>query len=490
MKEKNKNMIKGIKITTIVLLIVLISMIGFFGIYAKNKNTISNTVKDYTYAMDLEGARNIKLQLNTSSKEVIKDSEGKIIESATDEEIEKNGYVKEQVPNNSEDAKTEENYKKVKTIIEKRLEKLDVRQYNISLNSKTGEMNIQIPEDANTDRVVGQLNTVGKFEIIDSETNEVLMTNDDIKSSDVLYNTTSTGTGVYLEIAFNKDGKNKIEEISKTYVKSEDDNTNTENNTTTENETTEEATAENETTEETTTTEKKITMKIDDQEIMSTSFEEPLTTGKIQLSVGTATTDASTLEDYVTQAQSVATVLDSGNLPLTYDIEKNQYVLSEITEQQLGCIAIVIAVISVIGIVVLIVKYKLNGLLAGVAYVGLAALYTLLIRYTNVVISIESIFGIVTILILDYIFTILMLNNINENIKVQNENVVNKSTINTYKRFFNRIMPICIIAVAFCFVKWIPISSFGMITFWGLAIIAVYNAIITRYLLKIKVESK
>lgn len=490
MKEKNKNMIKGIKITTIVLLIVLISMIGFFGIYAKNKNTISNTVKDYTYAMDLEGARNIKLQLNTSSKEVIKDSEGKIIESATDEEIEKNGYVKEQVPNNSEDAKTEENYKKVKTIIEKRLEKLDVRQYNISLNSKTGEMNIQIPEDANTDRVVGQLNTVGKFEIIDSETNEVLMTNDDIKSSDVLYNTTSTGTGVYLEIAFNKDGKNKIEEISKTYVKSEDDNTNTENNTTTENETTEEATAENETTEEATTTEKKITMKIDDQEIMSTSFDETLTTGKIQLSVGQATKDTSTLEDYVTQAQSVATVLDSGNLPLTYDIEKNQYVLSEITEQQLGCIAIVIAVISVIGIVVLIVKYKLNGLLAGVAYVGLTALYTLLIRYTNVVISIESIFGIVTILILDYIFTILMLNNINENIKVQNENVVNKSIINTYKKFFNRIMPICIIAVAFCFVKWIPISSFGMITFWGLAIIAVYNAIITRYLLKVKVESK
>lgn len=484
MKEKNKNMVKGIKITTIVLLIVLISMIGFLGIYAKNKNTMSNTVKDYTYAMDLEGARNIKLQLNTSSKEVIKDSEGKIIESATDEEIEKNGYVKEQIPNNSEDAKTEENYKKTKQIIEKRLDRLDVRQYNISLNSKTGEMNIQIPEDANTDRVVGQLNTVGKFEIIDTETKEVLMNNDDIKSSDVLYNTTSTGTSVYLEIAFNKEGKKKIEEISKTYVKLEDNNTNTENNTTTEN-----ATTEN-TTEEATTTEKKITMKIDDQEIMSTSFDETLTTGKIQLSVGQATKDTSTLEDYVTQAQSVATVLDSGNLPLTYDIEKNQYVLSEITEQQLGCIAIIIAVVLAIGIIILIVKYKLNGLLAGIAYVGLAALYTLLIRYTNVVISIESIFGIATTLILDYIFTILMLNNIKENIKVQNENVVNKSIINTYKKFFNRIMPICIIAVAFCFVKWIPISSFGMITFWGLAIIAVYNAIITRYLLKVKVESK
>lgn len=442
-KTNNKNMIKIVKISTMVLLIILVSMIGFFGIYAQNKNQVVNKVKEYTYAMDIDGARTIKLQLN------------------------------EEVSNNSEEVKTEENYNKAKEIIEKRLKNLGVQYYNISLNEKTGEMIIEIPEDSSTDTVVGRLNTVGKFEIIDNDTKEVLLDNNNIKSSDVLYNTTSSGTTVYLEISFNKDGKKKLEEISKTYVKTEESNTTSEENNTTEG------------TDTTETTEKKITMKIDDEEIMTTSFDEPLTTGKIQLSVGTATTDASTLQDYITQAQNVATVLDSGNLPIKYDIEKNQYILSDITEQELVYITIAIAVIAVIGIIVLIAKFRLNGLLAGFSYIGLAAIYLLLIRYANVIISTESIFGIVIMLILNYIFTFMLLNNIKTK-----ENVVNKATIETYTKFFNRIIPICIMVIASCFVKWIPISSFGMISFWGLALIAVYNAVITRSILNIKENNK
>ena len=229
-------------------------------------------------------------------------------------------------------------------------------------------------------------------------------------------------------------------------------------------------------------------MKIDDQEIMSTSFDEPLTMGKIQLSIGTATTNSSTLQDYIVQAQSVATVLDNGNLPIKYDIEKNQYILSDITDKELGCIVMVISIIVLVAIIVLIAKFKLNGLLSGLAYIGFIALFVLLLRYANVIISIESIFGIISMLILNYVFTFILLSIIKNNIK--NDNVVNKSIIETYTKFFNRIIPICIMVIAFCFVKWIPISSFGMISFWGLSLIAVYNAVITRSLLKIEVEDK
>lgn len=462
MKKERKNVMKTIKILTIILLIVLVSMVGFFGIYKQNKNQMANIVKDYTYSMELNGARTIKLALNSE---------------------------------NSDETKTEENYNKAKKVIEKRLNKLNVQEYNISLNKTTGEMIVEIPEDSNTDTIVSNLTTVGKFEISDSDTNEVLMNNEDIKSSSVLYNTTSSGTSVYLEIAFNKDGKKKLEDISKTYVKSENNTTEnntvengTEENTSTEN--SEEATnTENTTTDSTSTTEKKITMKIDDEEIMSTSFDEAITTGKIQLSVGSATSDTSTLNGYITQAQNVATVLDSGNLPVKYDLEKNQYILSDITEQDLSNIAIVIAVVSVIGIVVLIVKYKTNGLLAGISFIGLAAIYALLVRYTNVTISIESICGIVVMLILDYIFTTMLLKNINKLNKEEVENVFGKATTETYVKFFNRILPICIIAIVFCFGKWVPINSFGMISFWGLVIITIYNTIVTRNLLKIK-ESK
>ena len=231
-------------------------------------------------------------------------------------------------------------------------------------------------------------------------------------------------------------------------------------------------------------------MKIDDEEIMTTSFDEPITTGKMQLSIGKATTDSNTLQGYISQAQNIATVLDNGNLPVEYDIEKNQYILSDITEQQVLYVVITIAIIAVIGIIFLIIKHKVNGLLAGISYIGLTALYLLLIRYTNVIISIESIFGVTIVMILNYIFIFKLLENIKKISKEKAENIVNKAIIETYKRFFSRVIPICIIAIVFCFVKWIPMSSFGMILFWGLVIIVIYNILITRNILNIKEKNK
>ncbi len=484
-KTNNKNIMKAVKISTIILLIILVSMIGFLGIYKQNKNQMTNVVKDYSYSMAINGARNIELVINTDTTEVIKDSEGNVIEDATDEEIEQNGYVTEEVAVNSDEIKTVENYNKTKEIIEKRLKKLGVEEYNISLNTKTGEIIVEIPEDDKTDTVVSNINTVGKFEITDSETGEVLLDNSNIKSSSVLYNTETNGTSVYLEIAFNKEGKEKLEEISKTYVHEEDETT-SEDNIVEENATEEQD--EDKATEE--TAGKEITMKVDDNEIMTTHFEETITTGKIQLSVGSATTDTKTLQGYISQAQNMATVLDSGNLPIKYEIEKNQYILSNINEEQIRNIAVAIAVLVVIGIIVLIIKYKAKGLLAGISFIGLSAIYLLLVRYANVVISVESIFGIAIILILNFIFTFMLLDKIENNLKENKENVVNKATVETYKKFFIRIIPICIMVVAFCFIKWIPISSFGMISFWGLLMIAVYNVVITRYLLKVSVEDK
>ena len=199
-----------------------------------------------------------------------------------------------------------------------------------------------------------------------------------------------------------------------------------------------------------------------------------------------ASTDTTTLNGYIQQAQNVATELDCGKLPVKYDLEKNQYILPKLTTQDL--IKVEIAIIAVVGIIILIVKHKLNGLLAGIAYVGLAAVYMLVVRYTNVTISIESIAGIIIVLILNYIFTTMFLNKIEELNKEKAENVMKKATGETYKKFYLRIIPICIMAITFSFIKWVPISSFGMITFWGIVIIAIYNAIITRYLLKANVE--
>ena len=75
------------------------------------------------------------------------------------------------------------------------------------------------------------------------------MNNDDIKLVNVLYNTQNSGTEVYLNIEFNKNGKTKLENVTGTYKTI---NTTTENSTA-ENTSTEGTETSNKTTENTTT---------------------------------------------------------------------------------------------------------------------------------------------------------------------------------------------------------------------------------------------
>ena len=444
---------------------------------------MENQVKDYSYAMDLNGSRVIRLKVSQESKTVVKDQEGNEVEDSenlTDEEITQNGYTKEETPYNSDEVKTVENYKKSKEILEKRFKELHVDNYIIRLDEETGDILIEITENNNTDSIVSNLGTTGKFEIIDTDTQEVLMDNNDIKLANVMYgsdstSTTSSGTAVYLNIEFTKEGTKKLEDISNKYVET--------TNTTTENTTTDETTDQ---TEE--TTEKTVTMKIDDEEIMTTSFDEPLRTGKLQLSIGNSTTNTDTLNDYIQQANSMAIVLDTGNMPVKYDVDTNEYVKSDITQNQIQIVEYIIIGIVVFALIVLIIRYKISGILGAFSFIGLMSILLLTIRYANVVLSIEGVFGIVIVLILNYIFINKFLNKLKENRKDLSKKNVIDANKETYKEFFIRIVPVIIMVVAFCFVNWVPISSFGMVMMWGIALIAIYNVIITNNLLKLKVK--
>ena len=51
-----------------------------------------------------------------------------------------------------------------------------------------------------------------------------------------------------------------------------------------------------------------------------------------------------------------------------------------------------------------------------------------------------------------------------------------------------KIIPIAILAITFCFMGWIPTSSFGMVMFWGITLIIIYNLLVTKNLLKTSQE--
>ena len=482
---------KKVKMLTIVFAIILVTIVAVLGIYIPKQNRMENIVKEYSYGMDLKGGRVITLKPDTSNKTVIKDSEGKQVENATnlsDEELTAKGYTKEEVAYNSSDVLTEENYEKSKRILEERFKSLNIENYEIRLDKQSGNMTITIPENDSTDNIVSNLGTTGKFEIIDSDTNEVLMNNEDIKKSNVMYGSnsnsktaSSSGTIVYLNIEFTKDGAKKLEEISGKYTNTTGNTTNTTNT-----ETNEENNST--TTDSTSSTAKKITMKIDDETIMSTSFDETLKTGKLQLSVGSSSTDTKTIQGYIAQAQSMATVLDSENMPVKYSVDENQYVLSDITKNDINTVFYVMSGIVAIALIVLVIKYKIQGLLGAISYIGLVAIFSLILRYTNVVITIEGIAGIAITLIMSYIFINKLLAKLKG--KELNKTIINNAIKETYKEFFIAIIPIIIVSITFSFISWEPISSFGMVMFWGIVLIAAYNISISNLLLKLKASNK
>lgn len=482
--EKNVNQKEGKKLKIVVstLVVALIAMIAIFGIYTQKENRMVNKVKGYTYAMDLKGERTIILSLATGKEEIIKDSEGKEItdaENLTEDELKEKGYTKEEVEKNKAEDLTDENYQKTKEIIEKRLKQLSVQQYNISINEQNGELTLNIPENEKTDDIINQIMPKGKFEIIDSETNEVLMNNNDIKEVKVLTgqsSSTQNGVNVYLDIQFNKEGTQKFETITGTYKTSSDTNTTQEN-------TTDENSENSENTEE---TKKQITMKIDGETMTTTSFEDVIKTGKMSLIVGGASSENETIKENIEKAQNIASLMNNGEMPLEYE-GYSQYILSDITRENLHTIEIAIIIITAVALLLLVIKYKTSGFLASIGFVGLAAIVAIIIRYTNVVIALEGIFAIAVILIINYIFQKKLLAKIKK-IKIQNkeENILKKAMKETYKDFFLKIIPICIMAITFTFIKWIPISSFGMVMFWGLLLIAIYNPLITYGLLKIE----
>lgn len=436
---------KTLKISLIILIIILVSIISFMGVYVLDKGRMVNKVNNYQLGMDLGGSRRIELAVNTSKQTIKYDKDGKEIasnDSTTTVERQ------EEKPVNEENMLTSNNYKSVKNILEKRLKTMQVNDYEIRLNETNGNITINIPENENTDIIVSQISYQGKFDIIDNDTKEVLMTNEDLKTVKAGYGQAQTGaTTIFVNIEFNKQGAEKLKNITNTYR---------------------EIKQQNQETGEEETVKKQIALNIDGSAILTTYFDEEISNGVLQLSVGTSSANATTqeLQESLTRANNLAALLNNGKMPVVYQINQNQYIASEITNQNIAIFTSLCIIVTTVLMIYVIIKYKEKGILAGISLIGYIAILTLVLRYTNVVITVNGIIALVLSTILNYILILKLLNSEKEILK-----------------FVLTLVPVFIIAVVFTFNNWLPIFSFGMIMFWGVAISLIYNLSITRALL-------
>lgn len=436
---------RRLTIVLITLLIILLSIISFAGLFVQDTKFMKNLVPEYELGMDLEGYRAITVAVSDEKETIYYDAEGNVVTTEAED------GKSEEVPVNNEEDLTKENYEKAKDLIKARLKDLEIKEYLVRLDEESGSVTVQLPEDSMTDIASQFLTTTGEFTIEDAETGEVLLDNSNIKEAKVGYASASTGTSVYLSIEFNKDSKEKLREISTTYV-----------------------TTTNEEGEE---TEKQVELKMDGSTMLSTSFADELADGILPINMGTAT-DNTTLNTYMQQASNIAILINNGPLPLEYESDQNRFIQSDLSLEDAIVPGIVLAVILVIGFIVLIIKYKKLGLAAIVSFIGYVAIVLLALRIFNIVITLEGICAIVASMLLNYILLAYLLNTLSKADKAEWKTAFNKAILS----IIFVLVPVLIIGIVLCFAAWMPTFSFGTVTFWAILIMILYNISITKAL--------
>lgn len=414
MKKQEKAKVRKTKpliILAYVIIILLISLVSFGGIYVKDKNKMSNVIRDYILGTDLGASRNIVIKVDEENEKLL----------------------------------TEENYAKARDIVVSRLKYMKLDYYEMKFDESTGTICLDVPENSRADYAAQYSVTKGEFKIEDNDTKELLLSKADVKEAKVQYQTTESGTTVVLNIEFNKDGAEKLRNISNTYVKSTD----SEGNDTT----------------------KKIKMSLDDTTIMTTYFAQEMTDGQMQVSLGTSS-DSEQIQNRITQATNIAVFLNTDTMPLTYKIDVNKSVYSSLTDNVLKIAIIVSVVIFALLLVYMIIKYKKEALLAVVTNIGFVAILLLIIRYTNVDITLTGLITIPISIIIQYVFLMNIL-------KVKTEKIDNDSKVQrvkeTIRNGIEKLIPVAVIAVVFALTKWETVYSAGMLLFWEIAVLILYN---------------
>ena len=466
---------KKLSIVLILLLIILISIISFVGIFYQDKNQMVNVIPAYSLGTDLSGYRKILLTVDEDDE------------------------------NNTEDILNYDNFVKSANVIKARLKSMGIEDYTVRCDETTGQIEITIPENDQTEYILSDITQKGSFEIRNTANDEVLMNNDDIRSVkvEIVPSSYNVGTSsIYMNINFNNAGSKKFKNITRDYqnVVTNDtadnsvaetestynETTNSEasqsefvDNSTNEaiaNETTNETT--NEVSEETADDEDNTTeigLYIDGTSMMTTSFSEVIDNGVMSLSLGSSSSDEQT-KTLKYQAESLAAILENDAMPVQYSVTGNVYISSPIEQSTINILIGIGICIALIMLIVVIIKYKSKGVIVSVCMIGFIALYLLILRYTNVVITLEGIFSIGLVFVINYILNIMILNRLQKNVE--------KTFTKSLTKFALSMIPMLVLSVVCCFSSWMSLFSFGMILFWGLVTSVIYNLIITRSFFK------
>lgn len=412
---------KIVGIVIILLVVIAISYISFVGIYKDVEENKVNIIPSYKLGMEFNETYDLVAKVK-------KDSSYNV-----------------------------EEYENMKTILKKRLKQLGVNQYTMFSNKDTGEIKIQLKQNDEMKYVLTELMQKGELKIVDSEDETVLLDNNDLKLAQTTYAQSETGTiDVYLQMKFNKDGTKKLEEISKKYIETEIEQTN--------------EAGEIESVKDI----KKVSVKIDEATYSTTYFGETITNGILFVSLFSLQ-DSSEIQLITESLNDISAILNNAILMDIYEFSTET---SEpmISIQELKIYSISIGIVFALAIIYLIVRFNKYGKLVSLLQIGYVALLLLIVRFTNVVIAISGIMGLVLSVVFNYLLLYMILENVEKK----------KNTKEAFAQFFKLMVPVLIVAVIFTFVSYDSVNSVGMVLFWGTITTYIFNSIFTNTILKLQ----
>ena len=266
---------KKLKIILCIVVIILIALIAFVGVYSKDGLIYKNNLPSYKLSSEFTGKRVTTFKVSDETEEKIYDKDGNEVDSIPEGANEEE-YKKEQVKVNVDEKRNKENYEKVKKIFEGRLEALKIENYLVRLDNETGTIAVELDENDKTDTILQYLLCDGDFAIQDSKSRDVLIGKDQVKKATVLYTNTGTeGVRVFLNIKFNKEGAKRLGEISKEYLKPEDENS-------------------------TEKPDKQVAIRLEGNDMLTTNFGEEMHNGELPITLGTSK-ESSEIQEYAEQ---------------------------------------------------------------------------------------------------------------------------------------------------------------------------------------------
>lgn len=476
----------SLKITLSILVITLVTLISMWGVNVKSGSTMKNKLPDYEYGMELKSTNIINLEVvkeetseeNTTEETVATQEEttAENAEVATSENagatVEPKATEEKKEENKEEKNKVKE-YRKAKSILEKRFALMEVNQYTIRLDEKTGNMAIEVPTEL-ASAVSQNAFSKGKFEIKISDNEEVIADNksvQEVKASinNQYANVQGYGSIVELNFVFNKDAVKKFTDIKNNYELTVMHDDSKENEQAPTGETQDETSISSTDSVE----DRKVNLYLDGNSLYSTTLEDFVkyaSTGTLPLSIGGYTDDTKALEASLQQANITKSLIMTENLPVEYTSSSTSNIHSDINKKS---IIIVFVVIAAAMIIYLVVRYKLKGLYAGLTILGFISTLLLIVRFTNVALTISSIFALAVTMVLQFIYLIKLLSG-KSNTKNFNE---------TTTTFIKILVPVFIMSITISFAKIVELIGFGEVVFWGIIVFAIFNNIITRAML-------